>query len=248
MKAMILAAGLGTRLRPLTNTTPKALVEVNGLTLLEMVIQQLKFYGFHEIIINVFHFAEQIIEFLQEKKNFGIDIRISYERGELLDTGGGIKNASWFFDDGAPFLVHNVDIISDLDLRQMYETHLHSQALATLAVSNRQSSRYLLFNRENTLCGWKNTSTGEIKIARATPETELTPLAFSCIHVIQPVIFDLLPEQKVFSIIDAYLHLAAHHKIAAFKHDHSLWVDLGRKEHLAKAGEILRQMGKELYH
>lgn len=242
MKAMILAAGLGTRLRPLTNHTPKALVEVNGIPLLEMVIQRLKIYGFHEIIINVFHFAEQIIEFLQEKQNFGIDIRISYEKDELLDTGGGIKNASWFFNDGAPFLVYNVDIVSDLDLRQFYDAHLHSQALATLAVSTRQASRYFLFNQDYILCGWKNIKTGEIKITRATPETDLTPLAFSGMHVIDPAIFDLMPEQNVFSIIDTYLHLAAHHKIVAFKHDHSLWVDLGKKENLLKAGEILNQL------
>jgi NDP-sugar pyrophosphorylase family protein len=238
MKAMILAAGLGTRLRPLTNHTPKALVEVNGIPLLEMVIQRLKFYGFHEIVINVFHFADSIIEFLQEKQSFGIDIRISHEKDELLDTGGGIKNASWFFDDDAPFLVHNVDIVSDLDLRQFYETHLRSQALATLAVSNRQASRYFLFNQDHILCGWKNIKTGAIKITRATPETDLTPLAFSGMHVIDPAIFDLMPEQNAFSIIDTYLHLATHHKIVAFKHDHSLWVDLGKKENLLKAGEI----------
>jgi len=244
MKAMILAAGLGTRLRPLTNHTPKALIEVNGIALLEIVIKKLKFYGFHEIIVNIHHFAERIIDFLEKKQNFGIDIRISHEADKLLDTGGGIKKASWFLNDGNPFLVHNVDILSDLDLRQFYDTHLHSQALASLAVSLRQSSRYFLFNHENSLCGWKNTKTGEIKIAGTTSESGLTPLAFSGIHVIHPAIFDLMPEQEVFSITDTYIHLAAHHKIVAFKHDHSLWMDLGRKEHLAKAGEILNQKGK----
>jgi NDP-sugar pyrophosphorylase family protein len=242
MKAMILAAGLGTRLRPFTDTTPKALIAVNGVPLLEIVIQRLKFYGFHEIIINVHHLAEHIIEFLQKKRNFGLDIRISPETDILLDTGGGVKKAAWFFDDGNPFLVHNVDILSDLDLRQLYETHLLSHALATLAVKNRQSSRYLLFDYENLLCGWQNIVTGEIKITRITSESDLIPLAFSGIHVIHPAIFDLMPEQEVFSITDVYIQLASTHKIVAFNHNSSLWMDLGRIDHLTKAGEILRQI------
>ncbi len=245
MKAMILAAGMGTRLRPLTDTIPKALVEVNGVPLLEIVIQRLKFYGFHEILINVFHCANQIIAFLQEKQHFGLDIRISHEKEQLLDTGGGIKNASWFFDDGNPSLVHNVDILSDLDLGQMCAAHLQSRPLATLAVQKRQGSRYLLFNRENLLCGWKNTATGEIKMARPGRESAFIPLSFSGIHVIEPAIFDLMPPQKVFSIIDTYLHVAVHHHISAFHHDPSVWMDLGKKECLAKAGEILNQMGKD---
>lgn len=245
MKAMVLAAGLGTRLRPLTNTLPKALVPVNGTPLLEHVIQRLKFYGFCDIIINVHHFAGQIVEFLQQKQHFGVNIAISDERDKLLDTGGGLKKAAWFFDDGQPFLVHNVDILTDLDLSEFYRAHLHaphlqSQALATLAVRQRPTSRYVLFNQENLLCGWENRTTGERKIVRSTPEEELIPLGFSCLQVIQPEIFELLPEQEVFSITDAYLKLAAHHKIAAFRHDESLWMDVGRKDQLAKAEELFR--------
>jgi len=246
MKAMILAAGLGTRLRPLTDTTPKALIEVNGVPLLEIVIQRLKIYGFHEIMINVHHLAERIIEFLQQNHNFGCDIQISDETEQLLDTGGGLKQAAWFFDDGRPFLVHNVDILSDLDLRQFYNSHLQSDALATVAVSNRQSSRYFLFNRENILCGWKNTTTGEIKITRTTADADLAPFAFSGMYVINPAIFALMPKQEVFSITDVYIQLAATQKIVAFQHECSLWMDLGKKEHLAQAGAILRQMRERI--
>jgi MurNAc alpha-1-phosphate uridylyltransferase len=244
MKAMILAAGLGTRLRPLTDHTPKALIEVNGIPLLERVIQRLKFYGFHEIIINVHHFAGRIIEFLQQKRNFGIDIRISDETAQLLDTGGGLKQSAWFFDDGQPFLAHNVDILSDLDLRELYEAHLLSEALATLAVSNRPSLRYFLFNQEHLLCGWQNIKTKEIKITRPTPESDLIPLAFSGIHVLQPAIFDLMPEQDIFSITDTYIQLAADHPIVAFNHDQSFWLDLGRPDQLQKAEGMLSHLDK----
>jgi MurNAc alpha-1-phosphate uridylyltransferase len=244
MKAMILAAGLGTRLRPLTDHIPKALIEVNGIPLLERVIQRLKFCGFHDIIINVHHFAEHIIEFLQQKRNFGINIWISDETAQLLDTGGGLKQAAWFFDDGQPFLVHNVDILSDLDLRELYEAHLQSEALATLAVSNRSSSRYFLFNQEHLLCGWQNIKTKEIKITRPTLESDLIPLAFSGIHVLQPAIFDLMPEQDIFSITDTYIQLAADHPIVAFNHDQSFWLDLGRPDQLQKAGGMLSHLDK----
>jgi NDP-sugar pyrophosphorylase family protein len=240
MKAMILAAGLGTRLRPLTNTLPKALVPVNGTPLLEHVIQRLKLYGFHEIIINVHHFAEQVLEFLQHKRNFGMSIAISDERDKLLDTGGGLKKAAWFFDDGQPFLVHNVDILTDLNLSDFYDAHCQSQALATLAVTQRQGSRYLLFNQENLLCGWESRITGERKIVRSIPEENLIPLGFSCLHVMQPEIFDLLPEQEVFSVTDTYLELAVDHTISAFRHDESFWMDVGRKESLIQAEKFLR--------
>ncbi len=241
---MILAAGVGTRLRPLTDHTPKALIEVNGIPLLELVIQRLKLYGFHDIIINVHHFAGRIIEFLQQKRNFGIDIRISDETAQLLDTGGGLKQAAWFFDDGQPFLAHNVDILSDLDLGELCLAHLQTGALATLAVSNRASSRYFLFNHEHLLCGWQNIKTGEVKITRPTPASDIIPLAFSGIHVIQPAIFDLMPEQEVFSITNTYIQLAASHPIIAFNHDQSFWMDLGRPDQLQKAGEMLSHLNK----
>ena len=241
MKAMIFAAGLGTRLRPLTNTIPKALVEVNGSPLLEIVITRLRRYGFQDIIINTHHFADRIHEFLRAKRNFGVNIHLSHERDGLLDTGGGLKNASWFFNDDAPFLVHNVDILSDIHLQEFYETHLHTQALATLAVTRRNSTRCLLFDHHNTLCGWKNRQTQEFKMARTTV-SEPIPLAFSGIHVISPSIFTMMPDQKIFSIIEVYLRVAATEKIMAFHHDHTLWIDLGKKENLSPAGEILRQI------
>jgi len=241
MKAMILAAGLGTRLRPLTDSKPKALVEINKIPLLEIVIKRLKLYGFNKIIINIHHFSEQIINFLKKKNNFGVDIRVSNETDLLLGTGGGLKKASWFFNDSKPFLVHNVDILSDIDLKQFYESHINSDALATLAVRNRQSSRYLLFNNDNNLCGWKNTKTSEIKIAKQS-ESVLIPLAFSGIHIINPSIFDLMPKQRIFSMIDVYLNLSVNYKIKAFNHDSSLWIDIGTKESIIEAGKILSRI------
>ncbi|MCK4448584.1 MAG: nucleotidyltransferase family protein [Candidatus Marinimicrobia bacterium] len=244
MKAMILAAGLGTRLRPLTNSKPKALIEINKIPLLEIVIKRLKLYGFNEIIINVHHFVDQIIGFLKEKNNFSIDIRVSDETDLLLSTGGGLKKASWFFNDSKPFLVHNVDILSDINLKQFYGAHVNSEALATLAVRNRQSSRYLIFDNDNNLCGWKNTKTNEVIIAKQS-KSDLIPLAFSGIHIINPSIFDLMPEQHVFSMIDLYLNLAANYSIKEFNHDSSMWIDIGTKESLIEAGKILDQIKEQ---
>lgn len=242
MKAMIFAAGMGTRLRPLTDTLPKALVPVGDKPMLAHVIERLKSFGFADLIINVHHFADLVLQFLQQQHNFGINIQISYEPDLLLDTGGGLKQATWFFDDGQPFLVHNVDIFTDLDLGDFFQAHLQSQALATLAVKKRPGSRFFLFDQHGILCGWKNTKTGDTKIPRATPESELTPLAFSGIHVINPEIFALMPDESVFSMTPFYLNLAPTHAIQAFRHDHSIWVDIGRKESLAEAEELLPQL------
>ncbi len=240
MKAMILAAGLGTRLRPLTKTKPKALVEVNDIPLLEIVIHRLREHGFHDILLNIHHFGELIIEFLEQNHNVGLTIHISDERDLLRDTGGGLKHASWFFDDGQPFLVHNVDILSDVNLSAMYQTHCASDALATLAVREQREARTLLFDHEDRLCGWQNTHTGEQKIAR---ETEMTvALSFSGIHVISPALFDMMPEQPVFSIIDVYLQAAHTHSIKAFRHDHTLWADVGHYEQLLTAGHLVQKL------
>lgn len=236
MKAMIFAAGLGTRLQPLTNNKPKALVEINGTTLLEIVINRLKLFGFNDIIINVHHFSDMIIDFLKKNNNFNINITISDESGAILDTGGGLKKAAWFFNDNKPFLVHNVDIISNIDLSEMYNNHIKSDAIATLAVKNRNSSRYFLFDENNTLCGWKNTKTKEIKITKET-NSKLTLYAFSGIHVISPEIFNYITEKGKFSIIDVYLKLAATNKIMALNHDNSLWFDVGDKNKLIEASE-----------
>ena len=238
MKAMIFAAGLGTRLKPLTDNKPKALMEIKNIPLLQIVLTKLKDYGFDEVIINVHHFADKIIDYLESKNNFGIHIQISDERDLLLDTGGGLKKASWFFNDGKPFLVYNVDVLSDIDLHKLYRTHLLTNSLVTLAVRNRESKRYFLFNKENILCGWKNIKTGETKITRQS-ESQLKPLANSGIQIIDPRIFNLMPEEKVFSIIDLYLKLAPDYKISAFIHDENYWLDLGKKESLAEAEKLL---------
>lgn len=239
MKAMIFAAGLGTRLRPITNSRPKALVEIDGKPLLQIAIEKLKRFGYDEVIVNIHHFGEQIIDFLKANHNFDIHIEISDERDLLLDTGGGLKKAAWFFDDGQPFLVHNVDILSGIDFNMLRDAHLKSGALATLAVQNRPTSRSLLLNPENCLAGWRNNLTGELKLSCESAEG-LTPTAFSGIHMVSPGIFPLIEEKGVFSIIDVYLRLARKYNISTFNHDQSFWMDLGRIEHLQDIEEKIK--------
>lgn len=231
MKAMIFAAGLGTRLRPLTNDKPKALIEIRGKTLLEITVNKLIQNGFDKIVINVHHFAEQIISYLADKK-FKAKIEISDESKRLLDTGGGLKKARNFFEDGQPFLVHNVDIITDLNLRDLYQAHQKNNSIATVAVRNRKSSRYLLFDQQKILCGWENVKTGERIISRS--KENLEQFAFSGIHVIDPKLFKYFPEIEKFSIIDVYLSAARKEKIKAFLHNYSFWQDVGKVEDLAR--------------
>ena len=233
MKAMIFAAGLGTRLQPFTNNKPKALVEVNGHTLLETAIKKIIHAGINEIIINVHHFAQQIIDFVNVNDNFGIDIHFSDETQQLLDTGGGLKKAAWFLKGGEPFLVYNVDILSDIDVRHLINYHKENKVLVTLAVRDRKTSRYLLFDKDFILCGWQNVKTGEKKIARDKPG--LIPFAFSGIHIIEPAIFNLMPEPGRFSIIDVYLKLAKEYRILGYDHSLTQWLDLGRIENLKEA-------------
>lgn len=225
---MILAAGLGTRLKPLTDKIPKALAVYDGKPLLEHVIIKLIKNDFDEIIINVHHFSGQIIDYLQNKKNFGIRIEISDESDLLLDTGGGLKKASWFFDDGRPFLVHNVDIISGTDISALYKFHVDSGSIAALSVRERESSRYLLFDDNNILCGWKNIKTEEIKIPRKT-SSSLRELAFNGIQVLSHGIFDLMPDNNIFSLIDLYLEIAAENKINCLIDKSGRWIDAGKK-------------------
>jgi N-acetyl-alpha-D-muramate 1-phosphate uridylyltransferase len=238
MKAMIFAAGLGTRLYPLTKEMPKALLEIGGVPLIEIIIRRLKLFGFDDIIINVHHFSEKIRAFVESKKNFGINITFSDESDQLLETGGGLKKVSWFFNDNKPFLLYNVDVISDINLLEMYRYHVNSKALATLAVRNRKTSRYFLFTQDKMLCGWKNMDTHEIKIIRKT-ESKLTSIAFSGIHLVNPKIFHLIQETGCFSITDVYLRLASRHKIVAFHHDDGLWFDMGTKDHLVEARKAI---------
>ncbi|MFC2133536.1 NDP-sugar synthase [Bacteroidota bacterium] len=238
MKALILAAGLGTRLKPVTENKPKALVEINGKTLLQITIERLKSFGINDIIVNVHHFAQDVIDYLKINKNFGASISVSDERDLLLDTGGGIKNASWFFDCGSPFIVHNVDIISDIDLKKFYQKHVESKVLVSLAVRKRKSSRYLLFDKNDTLCGWKNVKTGE-EIRARIPDGELHQLAYSGIQIMDPAIINYMPEEKVFSVIDLLLNLAPNYLIKAYRHDDDLWMDVGKKENLQEAEKLL---------
>jgi len=239
MKAMILAAGLGTRMKPLTDTKPKALIEIEGKTLLEIVITNLVKSGFNEIIVNVHHFADQITDFLKQKNNFDRRIEISDESDELLDTGGGLKKASWFFDDGKPFLVHNVDVLTDMDYSEMMKYHKENNALVTLAVRKRETSRYLLFDNSMQLCGWTNVKTGEVKISVAGKNTGR--YAFSGIHIIDPKFFKLIGNKDRFYIINEYLKLAKNQRITGFDHSDSLWFDVGNPESLKMISESLEK-------
>ena len=211
---MILAAGLGARLRPLTNDRPKALVEVGGRTLLEITLARLREFGIRDVIVNVHHFADMIIEYLQARDNFGMRLEVSRE-DVLLDTGGGLKKAGWFFGGDEPFVLHNVDVISTIDLDRMAQFHVAGKALATLAVQDRKTSRPLLFDENLQLRG--RASTGE------------SGLAFSGIHVISPRLLPLMTEDGVFSIITSYLRLAAQgEKILGFRADEYEWRDMGK--------------------
>lgn len=242
MKAMVLAAGLGTRLRPLTNDRPKALVEVGGKTLLEITLARLSEFGVSEVIINVHHFADRMIECLRKHNNFGMRIEISRE-DILLDTGGGLKKAAWFFLENRsadePFILHNVDVISTIDLHQMAQFHTGHQALATLAVQQRQSSRQLLFDDQFQLCGRHAAKEDKTEIVRHS--AQLQPLAFSGIHLISPRLLTMMSEDGVFSIIDTYLRLAGQgEKILAFRADEYYWRDLGKPESLTAAEKEIK--------
>jgi len=241
MKAMVLAAGLGTRLRPLTDDRPKALVEIDGRTLLEITLARMRAFGIREVIVNVHHFADMVVDYLASKQNFGMRIEVSREE-VLLDTGGGLKRAARFFleDSGdEPFLLHNVDVLSTIDLAAMVRYHVANQALATLAVQERKSSRYLLFDEQLQLCGRRFEREDRTELVR--PTQPLQALAFSGIHVISPRLLPLMTEDGVFSIIDVYLRLAASGRgVLAFRADDSYWRDLGTCESLQQAAHDLR--------
>ena len=245
MKAMIFAAGLGTRLRPLTNDRPKALVEVGGKTMLERVIIKLAKAGFDDITINIHHFGEKIIEFLELNENFGLNIHISDERDMLLDTGGGILKAQPFLDGDEPFLVHNADILTDIDLNAMYQRHIESGAMATVLVKDRITSRYFVFDDDYRLQGWINKSTGETRPAAFVHREGLNELAFGGIHVISPSIFEPLEEysqgQAKFSITPFYVDECHTHLIKGYIQDSPYtWLDVGKPETLVQAEDVLK--------
>ncbi len=245
MKAMIFAAGLGTRLRPLTNDRPKALVEVGGKTMLERVITHVAESGFDDITINIHHFGQKIIDFLAEKKNFGLNIHISDERDLLLDTGGGLLKARRYLEQGdEPFLVHNADILTDLDLRAMHDYACGSNTLSTILVKPRVTQRYFLFDKANQLQGWVNKKTGETRPSGMvyTPG-KYTELAFGGIHMISPKIFPLLEQyagsERVFSITPFYIDECKHHAIHGYQPAGDyLWLDVGKPETLAQAEQL----------
>jgi NDP-sugar pyrophosphorylase family protein len=246
MKAMILAAGLGTRLRPLTDNRPKALVEVGGRTLLEITLARLNSFGICEVMVNVHHFAGMVVDYLHAHRNFGMRIEISREDDVLLDTGGGLKKAAHFFlrnsaPPDEPFILHNVDVISTIDLHRMAQFHAEHRALATLAVQDRKTSRYLLFDEQLQLCGRKAGRDAQPELVRQSPQPKA--LAFSGIHVISPRLFALMTEEGVFSIIAPYLRLAAQgEKILAFRADEYQWRDLGRLDAVMQADQEARQL------
>ncbi|HNS30580.1 MAG TPA: nucleotidyltransferase family protein [Tenuifilaceae bacterium] len=239
MKAMILAAGLGTRLGHHTLHRPKALVEVSGKPLLAHVVEKLVAAGVSEIVVNVHHFARQIVDYLAYH-DFGVRIFTSDETDRLLDTGGGIVRARHLLDVNEPFLVHNVDILSDIDIKGLAEHHRTHNALATLAVGQRKSGRYFLFDRHMQLAGWHNTLSGEEIIAVKGNEP-LHEYAFAGIHVISPAIFNLLPGTGAFSIVHSYLELCSKHTIAGFDTTANCVIDVGKPESLAKAEEFLKK-------
>lgn len=232
MKAMVLAAGVGIRLRPLTDEIPKALLDVGGAPMIERVIRRLKSAGVSELVVNLFHLGDRIVEFLASKGNLGLRIEFTRE-AELLDTGGGLKNAAWFFDDGRPFFLHNVDVLSDIDLEGLLRFHEKVGALATLAVQCRPSSRQLVFDRDGLLRGRE--SPEGVEWAKG-PRSDAERLAFAGIHVIDPAIFPRMTETGVFPITRTYLRLAGEgERIVAYRADGRYWQDIGSPEKLEEA-------------
>lgn len=242
MKALIFAAGLGTRLKPLTDSVPKALVSIAGKPLLEHVIIKLMAAGCTKIMINVHHFPDQIIDFLHSKNNFGIEISISDERECLLDTGGAVRKAASFFDDGQAFLVHNVDILSNVDILDLYQYHLQNNALGTLVVSQRHTFRYLLFDKEQMLKGWVNEKTYATKPEGFVLNNSYNKYAFSGIQVLSPKVFDLMENfGDVFSIMDFYLSMVDSQTIKAYVPKNYRMIDVGKLDVIDQAEAFVRE-------
>ena len=237
---MIFAAGLGTRLKPYTDTQPKALVELGEKTILEGVISKLKNAGVRELVINVHHFSGQIIQYLQNHHYFNLKIHISDESDFLLDTGGGLKKASPLLQGKEPVILYNVDIFSDIDLKKIIAFHRAENALATIVVRQRKTQRYLMFDSTMQLTGWKNTASGETKISLPEAFKNAIPMAFSGIHIVNPEIFPLILHNGKFSIIDVYLDLAKKHRIVGYCDNSGFWMDLGKPEQLMEANRMVK--------
>jgi NDP-sugar pyrophosphorylase family protein len=247
MKAMILAAGLGTRLKPFTDAHPKALAMVNGKSLLQRNIEYLQDYGIYEVVVNVHHFADQIIDAIEKNNGWGSSVTISDESDEVLETGGGLLRAKAYFENEAKWLVMNADILTDLDLGKLMEADNAFDALsegemvATLAVTNRTTSRNLIFNTAGTLCGWRNNTTNEEKWANPLKDPSMAvPKAFSGIQIVHANFFEALSLQGKFSLIDAYLQIAQHYAIHFYDHSDGILLDVGKPESLEKAAGLFK--------
>ena len=237
---MILAAGLGTRLKPLTDTTPKALIKIKDKTLLELQINKLKSEGFDQIIINIHHFANEIKDYLKSNNFFSSSIEISDESEKLLETGGGLKKAS-HFSNGKPFLVYNVDILSNINLNKLMKFHMASGSIVTLAVQDRSSSRKFLFDDKMILCGWENKKSREQIISR-TSQSELKEFSFSGVQIVDARIFKYFPAKDVFSLVELYLSAAKEEKIIGYVHNEDEWIDFGKIENLSEAERVLNKI------
>lgn len=238
MKAMIFSAGLGIRFKPWTETHPKALALVNGRSLLQRNVEYLQQYGIYDVVVNVHHFAEQIIEAVEINKGWGSNIIISDEQSELLETGGGLFKARNYLESDEAFVTLNADILTDLNLDHLLAFHHQHQPLVSLGVTNRQSSRYFLFDERRRLCGWRNVNTGEERIVIQKPG--LVQKAYSCVVVFQPQIFSLIRQTGKFSLTDTYLDLSPEHKILGFDHSGDKFVDVGKTESVTIAEELFR--------
>ena len=239
MKAFVAAAGLGTRLGKITKDKPKALAVVGGKTEIQIVFEQLKKYGFTEVVVNLHHFADKVKQYLAQNQGFGLQVSFSDETDLLRDTGGGLKYARKILEDVEVFLVHNVDVLSDINIGELLSFHQNENALATLAVRSRNTSRYLMANAQNQMCGWQNIKTGATKPAQLNTQN-LNMYAFSGITALSPRLFDLMEDTDVFSIIDTYVRLCTTEKIMLYPHNYGYWMDMGRPENIPKAEEIMR--------
>ncbi len=244
MKAMIFSAGLGSRFKPWTDAHPKALALVNGKSLLQRNIEYLQQYNIWDVVVNVHHFADQIIAAIKESNGWGSNVLISDETNEVLETGGGLLKARDLLESNEPFLSLNVDILTNLDLNKLMAFHQQNKPLVTFGITNRKSSRVLLFDGQSRLCGWSNVQTGEEKgphllfSEKEKSSTQLKAMAYSCVVMYQPAIFNLIRQQGKFSIIETYLDLAAEHVILGYDHSGDLLVDVGKPESVAVAEKL----------
>ncbi len=232
-QAMIFSAGLGTRFKPWTDAHPKALAVVNGKSLLQRNIEYLQHYGVKDVVVNVHHFADQVINAVKENNGWGSNIIISDETNEVLETGGGLLKAKDLFKKDEPFFTLNADFLTDLNLNKLVQYHKEKKGLISFGITSRKSSRNFLFDEDSRLCGWINHSTGEKRISIDKPG--LKPMAYSCVVIFEPAVFDLIPQRGKFSLVDTYLSLAKEYPIYGYDHTGDKLVDVGKPESVAVA-------------